>query len=192
MSSQDKPASWWTTLPGVITGLAAIVTALTGLIVAIKQTGWFDSDAPHKPAAAATSTSARPAPVPPASNRSTQAVALPDLRDYKLGEATFTLLKADLSPQTTEKDALQIRVRMTSRSQFDSNFSDRYFRLVVNDVPMAPENTLNEIVPAQSGKEGEVIFVVPRGTAGGKLKISYSDGSTEIPLVLGSADKVRR
>jgi len=52
---------------------------------------------------------------------------------------------------------------------------------VVNGVPMAPESDLNELVPAQSAKEGDVIFVVPRGTSG-KLRITYADGSTEIPL----------
>ena len=51
---------------------------------------------------------------------------------------------------------------------------------------MAPESNLNEVVPAQSAKEGDVICVVPRETTGGNLKITYGDDSTEIPLALGS------
>lgn len=201
MSEQEKSKSWWHTLPGVITSLTAAVTALAGLVVAIKQTGWFGLQTPPAITTPSTSTPralpSTAAPVTPAQDpppatsptspaRPTYSVGLPAIRDYRLGAATFTLLKVELSPQTTEKDALQIRLRMMNRDRFDANFWDRSFRLIVNGVPMAPESGLNELVPAQSAKEGDVIFVVPRGTPGGKLKITYADGSTEIPLALGS------
>jgi LEA14-like dessication related protein len=201
MSDEEKSKSWWYTLPGVITSLTATITALTGLVVAIRQTGWFGLQTP--PAITTSSTSApaalpnAAAPVVPAQNpprvtsptspaRPAYSVGLPAMRDYKLGTATFTLLKAEVSPQTTEKSALQIRVRMMNDNRFDTNFWDRSFRLIVNGVPIAPESTLNEVVPAQSAKEGDVIFVVPRGTTDGKLKITYADESTEIPLALES------
>lgn len=57
MDKNDQ-RSWWTTLPGVLTGAAAVLSAVTGLIVAIHQLGLF-SGAPTPPAAA-------PAPAPPA------------------------------------------------------------------------------------------------------------------------------
>lgn len=34
---QRSSGTWWTTLPGVLTGIAAIVTAVTGLLVALRQ-----------------------------------------------------------------------------------------------------------------------------------------------------------
>src|SRR5262245_32808117 len=34
-----KPQSWWQTLPGVLTAVATIITAATGLIVALNQAG---------------------------------------------------------------------------------------------------------------------------------------------------------
>lgn len=37
----SKPQSWWQTLPGVLTALATIITAITGLIVALIQAGVF-------------------------------------------------------------------------------------------------------------------------------------------------------
>jgi len=40
-----KPQSWWQTLPGVLTAVATIFTAATGLIVALNQAGCF----PPKP-----------------------------------------------------------------------------------------------------------------------------------------------
>src|SRR5215469_5515424 len=39
---QSDSKSWWQTLPGVLTAVAALVTAITGLLVAVHQTGWFD------------------------------------------------------------------------------------------------------------------------------------------------------
>jgi hypothetical protein len=195
MSEDAKPRSWWYTLPGVFTGLAGIVTATAGLIVALKQTGWFErqsrppvtAPAPSSPTPTGT---ALPGPAEPV--RQTSPVNLPALRDYKLGEATFTLLQANLSPQTTEKDALQIRARMMNHSQYPANFWGSSFRLIVDGVPMAPESGLNEVVPSQSAKEGEVTFVIPHETAGAILRIIYADGSTEIPLGLGMDTASRR
>jgi|GEM_PF-2719575 len=200
---EEKSKSWWYTLPGVITSLATAITALAGLVVAIKHTDWFGPQTPQAITTPSTSTStsttlpSAAAPVVPAQDpplvtfptsptRPTYSVGLPAMRDYRLGAATFTLLKAEVSPQTTEKDVLLIRLRMMNHDTFDANFWDRSFRLIVDGVPMAPKSDLNELVAAQSAKEGDVIFVVPRGTTGGKLKITYADGSTEIPLALGS------
>jgi hypothetical protein len=202
MSDEEKSKSWWYTLPGVLTSLAAVVTALAGLVVALKQVGLFAPESP--PAAttqsipAPTSPSGAAAPVVPAQHpapadsptpqvRTTYSVALPPMRNYKLGDAEFTLLKADVSAQTSEKDALQLRIRMMNHNdKFDENFWDRSFRLIVNGVPVAPESDLDEVVHAQSAKEGNVIFVLPHGTTGGNLKIIYADDSTEIPLALQS------
>src|SRR5688500_17995255 len=48
MTEDDPKKSWWHTLPGIITGLTATITALGGLVVAINQTNWYsrlDTDA---------------------------------------------------------------------------------------------------------------------------------------------------
>jgi hypothetical protein len=41
MAEQPKPQSWWQTLPGIITATAAFITAITGLVVALQQAGFF-------------------------------------------------------------------------------------------------------------------------------------------------------
>jgi len=201
MSDDGKPKSWWHTLPGIITTVTAIVTALTGLVAAINQTGWFG--APTTPAATKTSASIPSAPpgpvspVPPAQAPPlttspsapplpAYAVPLPAMRDARLGEATFTLLKAEVSRRTSEKDTLEIGLRMMNHNRYDANFWDSSFRLIVDGVPMAPVSGLNELVPGQSAKEGDVAFVIPHGTTGARLKITYTDDTTEIPLNLTS------
>lgn len=211
MGDEGKSGSWWQTLPGVITSITAAVTALAGLIVAVKQTGWLDSQPPPAAptAAPASAPAAAPAPPAPAAREAARpalpapasvpapaaaaphAIPLPALRDYKLGppgvKATFTLLKVEMSPQTAEKDALRIRLRMLNHDRYDKNFWDRLFRLLVDGVPLAPEGGLNELVPGESAKEGDVLFVVPRGTAAARLRITYYEDSTEIPLDLKPA-----
>lgn len=112
---------------------------------------------------------------------------LPELREYKLDTATYTLLSATVSPQTAEKDALRIQVRMMNNNGYDANFWDRSFRLMLDDMPTAPSSDLNELVPARSAKEGAVLFVLPRGTASAKLEISYGNERTLIPLALAGA-----
>ncbi len=125
--------------------------------MAIKQTGWFgpqqvrtaaETPSNSTPAAPRTATESpvaqHSAPVTSSSApvQSARSVALPAMRDYSLGSATFTLLEAEVSRHTTEKDALHVRLRMMNNDRFDANFWDRSLRLIVNGVPMAPESTL--------------------------------------------------
>lgn len=43
-SNEAKSGSFWTTLPGILTGIAAIITAVGGLIAALAAAGVFDGD----------------------------------------------------------------------------------------------------------------------------------------------------
>lgn len=196
MSDEAKRGTWWQTLPGMLTGAAALVTALAGLLAALSQTGWFAKQAP--PAAAATSAAPAPGTAKAAATAGAaehvavtseaprpHAVALPAQRDYTLGpavfKATFTLLKAEVVPQTADRSALRIRLRMTNHDRNDKNFWDQSFRLLVDDVPIAPESGLNELVAGEAAKEGEVVFPIARSTRSARLRITYYDVATEIP-----------
>lgn len=198
MAEEEKSKSWWQTLPGLIASLTAVTTAFAGLLVALKQVGWIGSPQPPAvPAPQQQQSSSAPPPAPaapvvaaapasPSPAATSHAVALPELREYKLDTATFTLLSATLSPQTAEKDALRIQIRMMNNNAYDANFWDRSFRLTLDGVPTAPESDLNELVPARSAKEGAVLFVLPRGTASVKLEIRYGNDQTVIPLALAA------
>lgn len=215
MSDADKPKNWWQTLPGIMTGLAATLTAAAGLVVAVKQTGWLDSkratvtapSASSEPVLQAKPAVARPmegasvreaagtgagAPAAFATPHSIRRLALPEIRDYtlqhKLGfqKATFTLLKAELESQTTETVSVKIRVRALNLDRYDMNFWARSFRLTVDGAPMAPSSELNELVASNSAKEADLSFIVPRTAQAATLKILHADQSTEIPLDLAS------
>ena len=44
MSSNEQSGGFWRTLPGVLSAIAALVTALTGLVIGLNQIGLFGSD----------------------------------------------------------------------------------------------------------------------------------------------------
>lgn len=42
----ESDKSFWVTLPGILTGIAAIITAIGGILLALHTAGYFDSDGP--------------------------------------------------------------------------------------------------------------------------------------------------
>jgi hypothetical protein len=41
MGEEEKPQSWWKTIPGILTAITAFITAITGLVLTLQQTGMF-------------------------------------------------------------------------------------------------------------------------------------------------------
>jgi hypothetical protein len=66
MADEPKPHAWWQTFPAILGGIAALVTAMTGLIVALRP-----SEAPRPPAVVA------PAPAPPEARPATPTLPPP-------------------------------------------------------------------------------------------------------------------
>ena len=46
MADAEKTQHWFNTIPGILTGVAAFLTALTGLLLALHQIGWFTPKTP--------------------------------------------------------------------------------------------------------------------------------------------------
>ena len=70
---------------------------------------------------------------------------------------------------------------MTNNGKYPANFWVSSFRLVVDGVPRAPENDLNEVVADHSAKEGIVEFVIPDTTTNAGLQIG--DVGKEAPAI---------
>jgi hypothetical protein len=194
MSEGEMQKSWWSTLPGILTGVAATVTALGGLVIAINNTGWFGSDetrpASHPVAEAPAADSPDAAAAAPVASTATvnaagsSEVALPEQREYTLGSSVFTVLSASLGPRNTESKTLTLRLRMLNNSPYDANFWDRQFRLMIDGVPRAPESGLNMVVEGRAAGDGDVVFVVPVVARTATLRINHGDEQTDIPLGL--------
>lgn len=192
MAEEQKPQKWWQTVPGVLTATAATITAVTGLIVALHQAGFFSAIARHIPQAqsnAATSQDSQLTAIQGTGQKfnSTQnARALPAGAEVRLGTAAYKILAARLERYNTENLTLRLTVRMTSTRAYDDNFLDSSFSLLVDGTPRAPVGGLNRLVRAHSAEEGEVVFVVPVRTQSAVLQIRHDKESTEIPLDLST------
>jgi hypothetical protein len=78
MQDDPQPQSWWQTFPGVLTAIAAVVTAVTGLIVALRDN---EQSKPAPVAPGATAVAPASTTVAPASSpeREESAAPAPDL-----------------------------------------------------------------------------------------------------------------
>ena len=187
---RHKPTPWWQTLPGVITAIAALITAVTGLI-AVLHSG---TDAPRSEA---TVLHDRPG-APPSSLASTSSTStgtgsagtitlpLPSPSEVTVasGDATIRVLSIRLEPYNAKARSLVVGLRYTNNRDYDANFWDRSFRLIVDDVPREPTRGLNELVGAHAAKEGSVAFEVPVGLTSATLRIINGSEQADIPLQL--------
>jgi TIR domain len=183
--------SWWTTLPGVLTGAAAVITAATGLVAlfaqkeepapppSIQQAAGLPSSTPNMPPAQRQLAPAPAAQTLPALPR----VVLDgptQVSFEKFPPSTYTVLNVETQPRTPTHYGLRFRIRMFNRGSYDTNFWDSRFRLLIDGVPSAPDSGLNELVSGNAAKEGVVSFEVPNGARELALRIIHQQDSGEI------------
>jgi hypothetical protein len=100
----------------------------------------------------------------------------------------YKILAAQLDGYAPGKRSLRFDVRMTNNGRFPANFWGDSFRLVVDGVPRAPDNSLNELVAANSAKEGAVEFVIPDTTTDVGLQVGeVGEKAPAIPIALKTA-----
>jgi len=173
----DKPAGqkWWQTVPGILTAAAAIITAITGLIVALQQAGVFD-----RPITAVSPTQNKTASLPerakkdraepgsgPASTShpvTDRTIQLPDGHSVTMSfvgaKYRYTILSAQYEPSPPGKYLLRFRIRVWTDAAGGVNFWSDSFRLHAGELRFAPTNYLNELVSRDETKEGDVEFEI--------------------------------
>ncbi len=178
--TEQKTQSWWHTVPGMLTGIAATITAVTGLVVAINQAGWLKREPEAK--APATSPSTTDGSSASKAQPTGAATLTPARTQVQLGDVTFTLLAIQNAERTAETRGLTISLRATNNGPYPVNFWNSNFRLLVDDVPQAPVGELNKVVEGRSAQTGDVEFTYPANSRSLALRIVMGDTSTEIPL----------
>lgn len=193
MANDERPssASWWQTLPGMLTAVAGVITAVAGLVIALNQAGVLGGGGESASAGA----EARP-------DAARQTVATDDpaavsiLEDstgtlqqhavdpaaVTLGEATLTVLEATSRPRAPGTRTLEFTVRMLNHGPYPMNFWDDSFRLLVDSLPRAPIGGLNEVVQGRSAAEGTVVFVVPDRPWGLVLRLTIRGETADLRI----------
>ena len=164
-NAQTDSKSWWQTLPGVLTALAALVTAVSGLLIAVHQTGWLDRTKldPAKGASRATdhpNTSPDSSTVKPGVRQ----IAIPENATLRTDSAVYKLVSGHVEPVGTSHLLLRVAVRMTNEGSAPANLWSASFRLVEGGNLASPANFLDEVVDARSSKQGDVSFQLPANT----------------------------
>jgi|SRR5579871_1956817 len=191
---ESESKGWWRTLPGLLTAAAGIITALTGLLVAVHQTGFFDRSPqpvsetrsePHPTDSSHPIRTESAAAAPAVGTSASRSLTLPENAEVRSGQAVFKLLSARLDPYSPGKASLHLTVRMTNNDRFDANFWAASFRLLVDGSLQSPANDLNELVSSHSAKEGDVDFVIPANISTAGLQMGdVGDGKPTITLNL--------
>lgn len=199
---EKSKGSWWQTAPGILTAIAGIITAVAGLLVTLHQVGLLGNK--EKPAFQSpssdnvTANRSEPAKVELPSERTKSSVndhATPYLVTFPSGtevtlrssrsDGTYKILEAKVESQNAAKFALTISVRLTNTGRSDLGFGSDSFRLLIDGIPRAPKNFLNELVDARSAKEGDVMFEVPNTAKSLVLSVTGDGGDTaDIPILL--------
>jgi hypothetical protein len=189
MADEKRTTSWWQTVPGVLTGLAAIITAVTGLILALNRTS-----ARTEPATPAASVSSASTPTSTTDSRSpagagvanaAKEISLP-LHEVTLGGGTavFTIVSARIEPIDLERRALKLQVRYRNKGRFPAFYSSRLYQVLVGDDVLAPTNLVSEAVAVGSTMDAEIRFELSAATKDAVLQIGDGDDKARIPLTL--------
>ena len=187
--AEEKPANWWTTLPGLLTAAAAVITAVTGLLLGLGQLGVFEGRPAAPVSGASTSGAPQQSGTPqPGGTRSGDGavggwtVALPAERKYRSVDVEYEILDAAVRPDASGTVALTFTIRCTNHGRYDINFWDSTFRLSTGGVNYSPDSGLNELVAGDSSKSGDVRFIVPADTRDASLRIKYAQGESAARL----------
>jgi hypothetical protein len=178
---------WWQTLPVALTALAAVITAVTGLIVAVDQLGILGDD--ERPLSAEVATSAATG----GNQTGTETALSGDPTRYRVAfprgdvatfdDVVFEVIRRGVEERNPGELVLAFMVRMTNNRFTRDNFSDDDVRLLVDGVARAPSNDVFTAVDSNSSVEEEVIFALPPG---GELQLRFLDlGETkDLPFEL--------
>ncbi len=202
MADSPKPVSWWHTLPGVLTATATVITAVTGLLVALVQLGVLERSNAQppsteagtvtvtgSPAGADTGISAGQLPAASAAGvAGRQTLALPTPSEFRANDVIYQILSVELEPYNAESRALKLTVRLVNNGRYDEplGYDRSVLRLLVDDLPRAPVESPVLAVEGESAKEGDFVFLVPAATRQVVLQVRHGDEVTRIPIDLAT------
>lgn len=140
MSESPKPASWWQTLPGILTALAAIITALSGFVALLFQHGVLGPKSGPKAEASAQivpNVAASPVTVKPSSAAS---VPQADQAKRPWAEAEAVLLSREGKTTRVRADSFSNCISANHELALDGDQAIPFEKMASIDVLQADDN----------------------------------------------------
>jgi hypothetical protein len=194
--TDPKKASWWQTLPGVLTGVAALITAIVGLLALLAQQGMLGrKEAVIGPLPSQLSADAGASPAGTGETSASPAPVLPGAKDeVRAGHYVFRLLDMKVEPYATGADgkptsvALRLSIRVTDVMGVTDYVDRLTIRLAVDGAELIPENSINLAVMEKQAVVTEALFIVPADARRVELLVGRaSDATARIPLEIQPA-----
>ena len=183
--------NFWTTVPGIITGLAAIVTAITGLIVALNGAGLFSKSAAANKASTETKQEVKKdADSLPGKQAEPQKPVekfkpVFSMTAVKIEDHEYKILSSSHEAITPESSSLKIKIKYKNNSNYSpATFWNEGFRLAIDGSLTAPSGDLSELVERHAELAGTVTFEVPNNAKDLALHILDVGKDISIPIEL--------
>ncbi|SDP76280.1 hypothetical protein SAMN05428975_2581 [Mucilaginibacter sp. OK268] len=183
--------NFWTTVPGIITGLAAIVTAITGLIVALNGAGLFSKSATANKATTETKQEVKKDVDSLAGKQAGPQKPVEKFKPVfamttvKIEDHEYKILGSSLEAITPESNALKIEIKYKNNSNYSpATFWNEGFRLAIDGSLTAPSGDLSELVERHAELAGTVTFEVPNNAKDLALHILDVGKDISIPIEL--------
>jgi hypothetical protein len=183
--------SFWKTVPGIITGLAAIITAVTGLVVALNGAGLFKESAVANKASTQTKpgnkNEADSLPVKQAEPQKQVEIFKPvfSMTTVKIEDHEYKIFSSSLEAITPESNLLKIKIKYKNNSNYSpATFWNEGFRLAIDGALTPPTGDLSKLVERHVELVGTVIFEVPNNAKSLALHILDVGKDVTIPIKL--------
>ena len=174
-ATSGRSGSWWSTLPGMLTAAAGLITAVTALLVALNGIfgGPNEPRASNRPASSAaagagtttaTTTETRPVEASDAGAASTYKIAFPSGSRITGGihdDLVYEFLKGSAEPLNPGELKLALSVRVVIEQSVQQQLRSNDFRLRVGDTNRGAANFFSEVVQYKTSMDRVVEFAVP-------------------------------
>jgi len=200
VAEELRRQTWWHTVPGFLTAAAAIITAITGLILALQQAGMFSTDTRPDPRAAGEESTAAATTQPVATPKTAAApptnpvaapepIGLPDGNSITLVYAgsyrfRYTVQSAQREVTSPGQHLLRFRIRVWTDFPSGLIFWSDSFRLHSGDLRLKPTNSLSRLVARDETADGDVEFEVDGSITDASLTITYGSDTKQLRLVI--------
>lgn len=182
MQQENAPReSFWKTIPGILTAIASLITAVGGFLLIVNQVGVCNrsKNTEHASREIHADSGSRPllAPINPTAESKLSAIS---------EGVTYTVLGVRKEAFSNTDDRLVLGIKVSASAGTGGlNYYAEYFRLEIDDVKTAPAaSTSGHYVPENAEWKEDVAFIVPKKSTGGTLWVGYSGKSNTSPIAL--------